>query len=36
MINLWLREEIKAKQRSRDMDIKEGDINTNYFHTLAN
>jgi hypothetical protein len=36
MSNLWLREEIKAKERSRDRDIKEGDRNTNYFHTIGN
>jgi hypothetical protein len=36
MSNLWLREEVKAKQRSRDRDIKEGDRNTSYFHIVAN
>jgi mannosylglycoprotein endo-beta-mannosidase len=36
MSNLWLREEVKAKQRSRDRDIKDGDRNTRYFHIVAN
>jgi hypothetical protein len=34
--NYWLLDEIKAKQRSRNRDICEEDMNTDYFHALAN
>jgi hypothetical protein len=34
--SFWLIEEIKAKQRSRDKNICEGDRNTASFHALAN
>jgi hypothetical protein len=31
MHKLWLKEEVKAKRRSQDRDIKKGDINTSIF-----
>jgi hypothetical protein len=32
----WIIEETKAKRRSRDRDVVEGDRNTIYFHVVAN
>jgi hypothetical protein len=34
--NLWVQEDTKTWQRSRDRKLVEGDRNTTYFHALAN
>ena len=34
--SFWIIEEMKAKQRSRDRDVVEGDRNTTHFHDVAN